>query len=212
MPKISRELKAVTVIKYSSLRNDEEDFDEDDDDDVLDENGLFSFDKWNCKTSVVYKSNAEIAHFYHKRMGRRFKWTNGQLHNVNGEGFDQCIVIRCTGRSIQPIKDLLKQIKAWSLTREVWTTDIFRSAAMYAGGSWNRQLVRSSRPIVTVALDDERKVSIITDINEYLHPVTARWYSVRGIPYRRGYLFYRPPGTGKTSLSFLLGGIFGLII
>ena len=40
----------------------------------------------------------------------------------------------------------------------------------------------------------------------------ARWYSVRGIPYRRGYLFNGPPGTSKTSLSFTLAGIFRLSI
>lgn len=37
-------------------------------------------------------------------------------------------------------------------------------------------------------------------------------YTNRGIPYRRGYLFHGPPGTGKTSLSFAIAGVFGLDI
>lgn len=49
-------------------------------------------------------------------------------------------------------------------------------------------------------------------MNEYLHPATPHWYANRGIPLRRGYLFHGPPGTGKTSLSFALAGVFGLSI
>lgn len=64
----------------------------------------------------------------------------------------------------------------------------------------------------TVVLDAKQKVQVLADINEYLHPATPRWYANRGIPLRRGYLFHGPPGTGKTSLSFALAGVFGLDI
>jgi chaperone BCS1 len=80
------------------------------------------------------------------------------------------------------------------------------------GAQWHRQSVRPSRPIATVALGEQQKAEIILDINEYLQPATARWYASRGIPYRRGYLLHGPPGTGKTSLSVALAGIFGLSI
>jgi len=50
------------------------------------------------------------------------------------------------------------------------------------------------------------------DINEYLHPSSPRWYATRGILYYCGYLFYGPPRTGKTSLSFTLARIFRLDI
>ena len=36
--------------------------------------------------------------------------------------------------------------------------------------------------------------------------MTAHWYAARGLPYRRGYLFYEPPSTGKTSLTLALAG------
>src|SRR4051812_35552483 len=64
----------------------------------------------------------------------------------------------------------------------------------------------------TVVLDENQKIAVLADMNEYLHPATPRWYANRGIPLRRGYLFHGPPGTGKTSLSFALAGVFGLDI
>jgi len=64
----------------------------------------------------------------------------------------------------------------------------------------------------TVVLDAKQKLQLLADINEYLHPATPRWYANRGIPLRRGYLFHGPPGSGKTSLSFALAGVFGLDI
>lgn len=64
----------------------------------------------------------------------------------------------------------------------------------------------------TVILEHEEKHDVLRDINEYLHPGTPKWYASRGIPLRRGYLFHGPPGTGKTSFSFALAGVFGIDI
>ncbi|OCK91917.1 uncharacterized protein K441DRAFT_572514, partial [Cenococcum geophilum 1.58] len=71
---------------------------------------------------------------------------------------------------------------------------------------------RPSRPIDTILLNPKQKAKVVEDINKYLYPSSPRWYATRGIPYYRGYLFYRPPRTGKTSLSFALTGIFRLDI
>jgi chaperone BCS1 len=62
----------------------------------------------------------------------------------------------------------------------------------------------------TVILDVNQKQKLIADIKEYLRAPTRRWYSNRGIPYRRGYLLYGPPGTGKTSLCLAVAGVLGL--
>jgi len=71
---------------------------------------------------------------------------------------------------------------------------------------------RDTRPLSTVILSADTKKRLLDDMTDYLDPATRRWYSNRGIPYRRGYLLYGPPGTGKSSLSLALAGHFNLRI
>ncbi|OAX78057.1 hypothetical protein ACJ72_07640 [Emergomyces africanus] len=73
-------------------------------------------------------------------------------------------------------------------------------------------MARHPRPMSTVVLDGKQKENFMNDVKDYLHPVSKRWYSNRGIPYRRGYLFSGPPGCGKTSLCFAAAGELGLKI
>ncbi|OAL46911.1 BCS1-like ATPase-like protein [Pyrenochaeta sp. DS3sAY3a] len=207
MTKVSRDLKAVS--KWVSNYQDDEDELDDDDFDVLDDKGIFNFEKWAGNIPPRYEPNYGSDKFYHE--GRYFQFSREKKENKWSSDDDESLVIRCYGRSTGPIKDLLNHVKRWTLSRENKMTSVYRAPAESHGSRmWNRQSCRPSRPMHTVSLDEQQKAKIVRDINEYLHPVTARWYASRGIPYRRGYLFHGPPGTGKTSLSFALAGIFGL--
>jgi mitochondrial chaperone BCS1 len=127
------------------------------------------------------------------------------------------LVISCLGRSPEPIKRLLRHAKESYYNDHYAKTIVKRPSPMnmrrYGGRhAWQQVANRPVRPMKTVVLDARQKVQLLADVNEYLHPATPRWYANRGIPLRRGYLFHGPPGTGKTSLSFALAGVFGLDI
>ena len=188
-------------------------------DDALSAEGYFDYNKWSARTPPRYEP------YY----GRHFLWHNGRLfifHRTQktrqgqvmafgSTNDDDLIQLDCVGRSVEPIRDLLNTVKVWSLNKLRHTTTIRHPTPKERarwGGMWSKTFSRPSRPMDTVILDSEQKNMIVNDMNEYLHPSSPKWYATRGIPYRRGYLFHGPPGTGKTSLSFALAGIFGLEI
>ncbi|KAF2703050.1 BCS1-like ATPase-like protein [Pleomassaria siparia CBS 279.74] len=210
MTKVSRDLKAVTTWAFA---HDESNEDADaSDDDVLDESGIFNFEKWASNIPPRYEPNFGSDRFWYD--GRMFFFSRTrrerQARSIWRQSEEQVLTISCVGRSTEPIKELLNMIKRWTLTKDNKMTAIYRPTPK--DYEWDRQSLRPSRPMSTVSLNQEEKANIVIDINEFLHPASSRWYAARGIPYRRGYLFHGPPGTGKTSLSFALAGIFGLEI
>jgi chaperone BCS1 len=63
---------------------------------------------------------------------------------------------------------------------------------------------RKKRPLASVVLDAGVKESIVSDVRDFLS--RQQWYVDRGIPYRRGYLLFGPPGSGKSSFIQALAG------
>jgi chaperone BCS1 len=62
----------------------------------------------------------------------------------------------------------------------------------------------------TVLYDKRVKEALLNDIAGFLNRSMQEWYVEHGIPGRQGLLLYRPPGTGKSSLSFSIAGHFGI--
>lgn len=84
---------------------------------------------------------------------------------------------------------------------------------IYTGGehgSWNMAKTRLRRPLDSVILPEELGTSIVCDVQEFLQ--SEAWYAEHGIPWRRGYLLYGVPGSGKTSFVTALAGHLGLNI
>ncbi|KAH7151741.1 BCS1 N terminal-domain-containing protein [Dactylonectria estremocensis] len=162
---------------------------------------------------------------YTPSFGTHFFWYRGHLllferhENREQSGFlvvseREEITISCFGRSPRILKELLLDARMQYTKKDESKTLIYRGAAGSNGGdpTWQRCMTRASRPVSTVILNEKVKEDLIADVTDYLNPATRRWYSNRGIPYRRGYLLYGPPGTGKSSLSLALAGFFRMRI
>ena len=166
------------------------------------------------ESKIKYEQGKGYQFFVHKR---RLFWvsrTDGDGHQYIGNRYKRAeeLAISCLGRSTEPIKALLEEVFHSNKDKEKTLTIIRRP---YTGGyasrlNWSRLTSKPRRALHTVVLEATQKDSVIADVEEYMDEATSAFYGSHGIPYRRGYLFHGPPGTGKTSLALALASKFNL--
>ncbi|KAG2125305.1 hypothetical protein DEU56DRAFT_974111 [Suillus clintonianus] len=77
-----------------------------------------------------------------------------------------------------------------------------------SSNSWRELATRRKRPLDSIILDPGIRELVVEDAQDFL--ASKRWYAERGIPFRRGYLLYGAPGSGKTSLIHSIAGELAL--
>ncbi|XP_077554129.1 mitochondrial chaperone BCS1-like [Haemaphysalis longicornis] len=113
----------------------------------------------------------------------------------------ETVTLTALGRDRQLFFRLLEEARALALEREAGRTVVY--CAM--GSEWRPfGLPRQRRPLDSVILDRGIAERLLADVREFI--ANPQWYAERGIPYRRGYLLYGPPGCGKSSFITALAG------
>jgi AAA+ superfamily predicted ATPase len=96
------------------------------------------------------------------------------------------------------IADLTKHILcayAKSKVNEVWEQKLYTNT----GNTWREESAgKNKRKINTVILRNNEHERISELINEFV--ASENWHLERGIPYKKSFLFYGEPGTGKSSM------------
>ncbi|KAI0686404.1 P-loop containing nucleoside triphosphate hydrolase protein [Cytidiella melzeri] len=103
------------------------------------------------------------------------------------------------------MRDLLLEAKRVYREAQAHLVSVYVSET---AGNWRHVASRSKRPLKSIVLDPGMKDLLLNDAKDFLD--SADWYAERGIPFRRGYLLYGAPGSGKTSMIHSLAGELGL--
>ncbi|EGF76556.1 hypothetical protein BATDEDRAFT_30890 [Batrachochytrium dendrobatidis JAM81] len=116
----------------------------------------------------------------------------------------EIVTVTTLSRDRALLSQILEEAKEVALASDVGKTVIYTSF----GPEWRKfGNPRRRRPLDTVVLDQDTSSIIYNDIKAFL--AGGSWYHTHGVPYRRGYLLYGPPGSGKTSYIQSLAGELG---
>lgn len=113
-------------------------------------------------------------------------------------------------RRVEVVKKILLEGRQLWISKRSTKTEILTVDEGMArhGRAEFKVLTRPSRPMTSVIIEGNVKNELLEDITRFLSG--EKWYICKGIPYRRGYLLYGPPGCGYVLI--LLSMLFSLLL
>ncbi|KAF2806366.1 P-loop containing nucleoside triphosphate hydrolase protein, partial [Mytilinidion resinicola] len=153
-------------------------------------------------------------YFWHR--GRLFRYKNEvtRRNTQNIQLHEETLTISCFSRNPKHLRQFLAECWQFNGPAASKTTKVHflekcvrRCELSY---DWTKIVLRPARSLATVDLNEKTKQSVVAEVADYLSAESPQYYAKRGIPHRRGYLLWGPPGTGKTSFCMGLASNFKL--
>ncbi|KAK5580125.1 hypothetical protein RB653_000138 [Dictyostelium firmibasis] len=146
--------------------------------------------------------------------GTQWLWYNGYLISIvritatkrSFDGIkDDSLDVTVYGGNKKVISSMLETAVEYSVTLNKDKTKIY--SLDQSATFWECIACQNKRLVDSVFLDENVSEKVVNDLSNFIHG--KKWYTDTGVPYRRGYLLYGPPGSGKTSFILSMAGNFG---
>ncbi|KAG6837401.1 hypothetical protein H0H93_010019 [Arthromyces matolae] len=159
-------------------------------------------------TSSYYKSSRKISYLPSTSMTYSLwykrRWiTIQRMQQSNGPYGDKenTLHISILTRNHNVLIELLQEARRLYMAGQEHSMCIYVSDS---SNNWNHVACRAKRSLNSIVLDPGVKDILLEDARDFLD--NKSWYAERGIPFRRGYLLYGVPGSGKTSMIHCMAG------
>jgi chaperone BCS1 len=126
------------------------------------------------------------------------------LYKPDARHYEEKHRLRCMWGSRKPIEALLRDVRE-TANAQMTLLKIIRVSARYNVNDTSRK-----RRLETIDMNPRKKQELLTDLQVFFAEGTEDHYWQNGTSYRRGYMFYGPAGTGKTSLSTAIASHYNL--
>lgn len=138
--------------------------------------------------------------------GRRY-WLNLHLEEAGVAGLRVVLSLSTIGRNRDSLNEVLAATLALANAERVGRNAVYVNDKW---GTWNNVRLFRQRPPSSVFLDPGLADKIIADAGRFW--AKPGWYVHRGLPHRRGYLLYGPPGNGKSTIVQMIATAHGAAI
>lgn len=180
----------------SNVSNEKKKKEGDDDDDVS-----------KLKKQLDPLQSGRSIFFFHKgtiiRITRNID-PDCKSHSTPTEVFN---IIAYGTRNKQFLIEMINEARKMAEMKPKEEINYYKAVHSVHSSSWCRSNRFKPRAVSSIILKDGITNEIEKDVQEFME--SKEWYKARGIPYRRGYLLYGPPGCGKTSFVKAIAGQIG---